>query len=114
MTMEEKSWGQREGEDSLGGRGWQREGEDGNGRERTATGGRGRQREGGDGSGALVKALSMRLKDNLGRFDGEVSSVEVLAVLVRGDAGEKLAVVDNVSTAGLTDDCSWCWAPLSE
>jgi hypothetical protein len=59
-----------------------------------------------DSSGMSVKVLSTGSRDNLGCFEGDVSSVEVSVGLARGDAGEKSAVVDDVSTASLTDDYS--------
>ena len=55
----------------------------------------------------LVEVLSMGSRNNLGRFEKEVSSVEVWVGLARFDAGEKSVVVTMSPHPGLNDGCSW-------
>ena len=63
-----------------------------------------------DGSGMVLSMGWLRDKLGLGRFDGKASGVEVWAVgLTSGEdisPVERFGVVDDVPTAGLTDDCS--------
>ena len=60
--------------------------------------GSGQREEGEDDLSMSLKVLLMGSRDNLGLIEGEAS-----VGLTRGDAGEKSAVFDDVSTVGLTD-----------